>query len=68
MKLCFCRVLLALAILVLAIVWWPAAWAKIVIIVAAAILTLMGFFYNFCCRQIGKESCCETPEGSAKAK
>jgi hypothetical protein len=68
LKLCFCRFLLALAILVLAIVWWPAGWAKIVTIVAAAILTLMSFFYNVCCCRRGKESCSETPAGSAEAK
>jgi len=60
MKLCFCRFILAAAILVLAIGWWPASWAKIVIIIASAILTLMSFFYNVCCCRKGKDTCKET--------
>lgn len=49
MKLCYCRFLLALAIVVLALFWWPIAWAKWVIIVAAAILAIMSLFYQTCC-------------------
>ena len=60
MKFCFCRFILATAILVLAIVWWPGSWAKIVIIVASALLALMSFFYNTCCCRKKKESCKET--------
>jgi hypothetical protein len=54
MKFCFCRFLLAIAILVLAIVWWPAFWVKIVIIIASALLTIMSFFYDVCCCRRGK--------------
>jgi membrane protein YdbS with pleckstrin-like domain len=49
MKLCFCRFLLAAAVVVLAIFWWPATWAKWVILAAAAILAIMGLFYQTCC-------------------
>ena len=49
MKMCFCRFILAVAIVVLAIFWWPAAWAKWVIIVAGAILAIMALFYQTCC-------------------
>ncbi len=49
MKLCFCRFLLAVGIMVLAIVWWPEAWAKWVIVAAAALLAIMSLFYNTCC-------------------
>ncbi len=49
MKLCFCRFLLAAAIVVLAIVWGPTMWAKWVIVVAAALLAIMSLFYNVCC-------------------
>jgi Flp pilus assembly protein TadB len=38
MKLCFCRFLLAVGIVVLALVWGPEAWAKWVIVAAAALL------------------------------
>jgi hypothetical protein len=49
MKICFCRFVLAAAIVVLAIFWWPAPWAKWVIVAAAAILAIMGLFYRTCC-------------------
>ncbi len=49
MKLCFCRFLLAVAIVVLAIFLWPATWAKWVIVAAAAILAIMSLFYQTCC-------------------
>jgi hypothetical protein len=49
MKLCFCRFLFAVAIILIALIWWPAAWAKIVIIIAAAILALASLFYQTCC-------------------
>jgi hypothetical protein len=62
MKFCFCRFLLAIAILVLAIGWWPASWVKIVIIIASAILALMSLFYNVCCCRKGKGSCEAKPE------
>jgi len=56
MNFCFCRFLLAIAILVLAIVWWPAAWVKVVIIIAAILLAIMSFFYNTCCCRKKKET------------
>jgi hypothetical protein len=49
MKLCLCRLILAVAIVVLAIVWGPTMWAKWVIVAAAAILAIMSLFYNVCC-------------------
>jgi hypothetical protein len=57
MKLCLCRLILALAIVVLAIVWGPTMWAKWVIVVAAALLAIMSLFYNVCCLHKAK-----TPE------
>ena len=57
MKFCFCRFLLAIAVLVITIVWWPAAWAKIVIIIAEALLAIMSLFYDKCCCRKGKEAC-----------
>jgi len=51
MKLCFCRLLFAAVIVVLAIVWWPETWAKWVIVVAAALLAIMSLFFKTCfCR------------------
>jgi membrane protein YdbS with pleckstrin-like domain len=49
MKLCFCRLLLAVAIAVLAIFWWTETWAQWVIIGAAVLLALMSLFYTTCC-------------------
>lgn len=49
MKLCFCRLVLALGIVVLAIFWWPESWAKWVILVAGALLAIMSLFYDKCC-------------------
>jgi len=49
MKLCFCRFLLAVAIVVMALFFLPAAWAKWVIVVAGALLAIMSLFYNKCC-------------------
>ena len=49
MKLCFCRFILAAAIIVLAIIWGPALWAKWVIVAAAGILAVMSLFYDSCC-------------------
>ncbi len=63
MKLCFCRFLLAAAIVVLAIVWWPLAWAKWAIVAAGAVLAIMSLFYQTCCcRSLGKGE-----EGAKKA-
>lgn len=49
MKVCFCRLLLSIAIIVIALVWWPASWAKIVVVIAAALLAIMSIFYDKCC-------------------
>jgi hypothetical protein len=49
MKLCLCRFILAVAILVIALIWGPTMWAKWVIVAAAAILAIMSLFYNVCC-------------------
>ena len=49
MKFCFCRFVLAAAIAVLAIFWWPAVWAKWVIFIAAVLLAIMALFYQTCC-------------------
>jgi len=54
--------LLAVGIIVLALFWWPVGWAKIVIIVAAALLALFSLFYNVCCCRKGKEGCAAPAE------
>ena len=50
MKLCFCRFLLAVAIVVIAIFFWQASWAKIVVIIGA------GSLGRDVVRQFGKHS------------
>jgi len=49
MKLCFCRFLLAAAIVVIAVFFLEASWAKLALIIAGALLALMSLFYNKCC-------------------
>ena len=49
MKLCFCRFLLAAAVVVVAVFWWPALWARWVTIAGAALLAIMSLFYQTCC-------------------
>jgi hypothetical protein len=56
MKLCFCRFLLALAVVVLAVFFWPESWAKWIIVVAGALLAIMSLFYNVCCCRMKKEA------------
>ena len=60
MKFCFCRFILAAGIVVLNLVWFPANWAKIVTIIAAALLALMSINLVCCCQK-KKESCCTEP-------
>jgi hypothetical protein len=48
MKLCFCRFLLAAAIVVIAIFFLDASWAKLVLIIAGALLAIMSLFYKKC--------------------
>jgi hypothetical protein len=62
MKICFCRFLMAAAIVVLAIFWWPAVWAKWVIVALGAILAIMSLFYQACCCRGEKK----VEEGAAK--
>jgi hypothetical protein len=47
MKICFCR--LILAIVIIALIWWNPSWAKIAITVAAAIIALMSLSGSSCC-------------------
>lgn len=49
MKVCFCRFLLAVAIIVIALLFWTASWAKIAIIAAAVLLAITALFYKSCC-------------------
>lgn len=49
MSVCFCRFLLAAAVVVMAIFFLPAPWAKWVIVGAGALLAIMSLFYNKCC-------------------
>lgn len=56
MKLCFCRFILAAAVAVLAVFFWPAMWAKWAIVAAGAILAIMSLFYQTCCCQGTKKA------------
>ncbi len=49
MSLCFCRFILAAAVVVMALFFLPAPWAKWVIVVAGALLAIMSLFYKTCC-------------------
>lgn len=49
MKICFCRFLLAAAIIVLAIFWWPQVWVQWVVIGLAVLLAITSLFYKTCC-------------------
>jgi len=49
MKICCCRVFLPAAIVVVALVWWPAGWARIAIMIAAGLLAVAGLFPAACC-------------------
>jgi len=59
MSICFCRFLLALATVVVALVWWPTTWAKIAIIVAAGLLAITSLSYNSCCCRMRQEKAAE---------
>ena len=67
MKFCFCRFLMAAAILVLTIFFYGVGWAKIVTIIVAALLTIMSFFYNTCCCRKGKDESCGSTGSSGEA-
>jgi membrane protein implicated in regulation of membrane protease activity len=55
MKLCFCRFFFAAAIVVIALIWWPAVWAKWVVVAGAALLAILSLIYNKCfCRAMQK--------------
>ena len=49
MKFCGCRFGLALAIAIIALIWWPATWAKFVIVIGAGLLAVAGLFPAACC-------------------
>jgi chromate transport protein ChrA len=66
MKLCFCRFLLAIAIVVIAIFFWEASWAKIVLIIAAGLLAFLSLFFNVCCCRMKKEAPAEPPAPPAE--
>jgi hypothetical protein len=38
-----------LGIVVLAIFFWPEAWARWIVIIAAGLLAIMSLFYKACC-------------------
>jgi hypothetical protein len=48
MKLCFCRFLLAAAIVVIAVFFLDQSWAKLALIIAGALLAVMSLFYKKC--------------------
>jgi hypothetical protein len=60
MKLCFCRFLLAAAIVVIAVFFLDQSWAKLVLIIAGALLAIMSLFYQKCLCA-GKEKPVEKP-------
>ena len=64
MKICYCRVFLAVAIAVLALVWWPAGWARIAIVIAAALLAVAGLSPARCCCCTKKEEPVEVEKAS----
>lgn len=47
MSFCFCRVILAVLVIVFA--WWHPSWANIALTVIGALLVLLGLNRNFCC-------------------
>ncbi|MCJ7802704.1 MAG: hypothetical protein MUP82_10150 [Candidatus Marinimicrobia bacterium] len=49
MKTCFCRLILALLVIVFA--WWNVSWAAIALTVIGAILAIMALSGNKCCCQ-----------------
>jgi len=53
MKVCFCRLILALLVIVFA--WWNVSWAPIALTVIGAILALMALKYNTCCCKAKEE-------------
>jgi hypothetical protein len=59
MTFCFCRFVLAAAVIVMAIFFWPATWAKWVTVGAGGILVIMSLFYKTCCCKDKKKA--ETP-------
>jgi len=53
MKSCYCRLILALLVIVFA--WWNVSWAPIALTVIGAILAIMALKYDTCC-------CCKKEE------
>ena len=53
MKACYCRIILALLVVVFA--WWNVTWAPIALTVIGAILALMAANHNTCCCSKSKE-------------
>lgn len=48
MKLCFCRLILAILVIVFA--WWNPGWAKIALTVIGALLAILALTGVCCCR------------------
>jgi hypothetical protein len=53
MKSCYCRLILALLVIVFA--WWNVSWAPIALTIIGAILAIMALKKNTCC-------CCKKEE------
>lgn len=47
MKVCFCRLILALSVIVFA--WWSISWAPIALTVIGVILVILSLNTNSCC-------------------
>jgi hypothetical protein len=57
MKSCYCRLILALLVIVFA--WWNVSWAPIALTVIGATLAMMALKNNTCC-------CCKSKEDKEK--
>jgi hypothetical protein len=57
MKSCYCRLILALLVIVFA--WWNVSWAPIALTVIGTILAMMALKNNTCC-------CCKSKEDKEK--
>ena len=53
MKPCFCRIILAILVIVFA--WWNPSWAKIALTVIGALLAILAISGTCCCQS----KCCE---------
>ena len=65
MKICCCRIVLPVAIALIALIWWPAGWARILIVIAAGLLAVAGLLPTVCCCCMKKDKPVEVEGASA---